>query len=72
MQREFFKVDDIVRYAEGPTALFKIDTAKIPYGGAHGRYWGEHIMGGAHGAYHEECAPASSADVDLWNEKHGR
>ena len=72
MQRDFFKVGDIVRYAEGPTALLKIDTVKIPYGGAHGRYWGWHVLGGACGAYHEECVPASAADIDLWNEKRGR
>lgn len=63
---ELYKVDDIVRYDHGPTALLQIKTVRAPYGGSIARYWGVQCMGGIAGAYHEKIRPATEDDIAIW------
>ena len=69
LRSEFFEVNDLVRYADGVTAIFKI-TSVHDQGGGHVRYYGEHVLGGACGAQHSDCRPASDADIAEWIKRH--
>lgn len=63
-----FKVGDILRYGSGPTALFKVTFVSVGHGGSVARYYGQHCMGGSHGAYHDRCCVASGSDLKQWEE----
>jgi hypothetical protein len=68
-----FKVGDVVRYSDGPTALFKI-TSIIPdpvRTGANVRYYGDHILGGSAAAYDSDCSPATDDDTLRWAIRRG-
>lgn len=60
-----FKVGDVVRYGCGCTALMRIDHISENHGG-HARYYGEHCMGGPHGAYAMDCVAPSDTDMQTW------
>jgi len=63
---KLFEVGQVLRYDSGKTALFQVAKIYPGYGGAVARYYGEHCLGGAHGAYHEQCSAASPADLVQW------
>jgi hypothetical protein len=62
-----FKIGDVVRYSDKPTALFEV-VNYFEHGSAI-RYYGRHMLGGLIGAYEAECFLASEADLLLWNSK---
>ena len=63
-----YKVDEIVRYSDGPTALMRIDNVSKDHGGmgSH-RYYGAQFYGGAIGAYESDITHATKAEVEKWN-----
>lgn len=63
-----FGIGTILRYSDGPTALFRVETVShtnfdLP------RYYGTQCMGGIHGAWHKQCRPASDEDIETWKKK---
>lgn len=65
-----FKVGDVLRYASGETALFKVTLVRPNHGG-HVRYYGTHCMGGYNGAYEDQCSQATAGDLATFSE-HAR
>lgn len=65
----------ILRYGDGSTALFRVDSIyenPDPRGIACSvRYYGEHIFGGSHGAYHGQCVEPTAADFERWLKERG-
>lgn len=50
-----FKVGDCLKYADGPSAWFRVTLIGTNHGGrGEHRYWGDHMLGGAHGAYERD------------------
>lgn len=63
---DIFKVGDILRYAEGPTALMRVTYVRVGHGGSKARYYGQQCMGGSCGAYHEQVTVATDEDIKTW------
>lgn len=64
-----FQNGDLVRYSDGPTALFRITSVLRNYGGGDThRYYGVHCMGGNEGQYDYQLEKANSADEQTWFE----
>lgn len=63
-----FKVGDILRYDDGSTALFRVESISPKHGGLEDRYYGRQCFGGSVGAYASDCLPASEADLKKWAE----
>lgn len=63
-----FKVGDILRYDDGSTALFRVESISPKHGGTD-RYYGRQCFGGTVGAYVWQCSLASKVDLETWT-KH--
>lgn len=61
-----FKVGDVLRYAEGPTALMQVTKVSPGYGGSVARYAGRQCLGGMVGAYHRACREANTIEMAMW------
>lgn len=58
-----YKIGQVARYAEGPTALFRIESVSRKHGGTHDRYYGVQFYGGQVGAY--ECDMRSATEAEI-------
>lgn len=67
-RRPRFAVGTILRYAEGPTALFRVDAVYPHHGRSIAYYCGQHCMGVTVCAYHENCRAAGDEDLKTWEE----
>lgn len=63
-----FKVGDILRCGNGSTNLMIVDYISKKHNGIEDRYYGEHCMGSATGAYHNDCSLATKIDLKMWEE----
>lgn len=61
-----FKEGDLLRYADGPTALFRVTSIKTYNFKAAPRYYGVHIMGGTHGSSEIDCVLGDEEDMKKW------
>jgi len=61
-----FRLNQIVRYSDGPTALFKITSILTRSDKRATRYYGIHCMGGGEGAFHLAIQPATKEDLATW------
>ena len=61
------KIGNMLRYGSGETALMIVTHVSEGHGGALARYYGRQCMGGAVGAYHDQCTPATHADQAVWS-----
>lgn len=60
-----FKIGDIVRYSDGPSALMRLEHV-APWGGLYGeQYFGGSVMG-----LPDRCQPASPHDLASWRWAH--
>ena len=65
-----FEKGNVVRYAEGPTALMQITDVLPGHTGSIARYYGNHCLGDhAVGAYHENITHPTKEDLEMWNAK---
>lgn len=64
-----FKPGDLLRYADGETALMEVINIQPGHGGSIAYYGGIQCMGGYVHAYHEKCHPASAQDRLTWKKK---
>jgi hypothetical protein len=67
MDEPKFSVGQILRYNDGPTALFRVSYISENHGGpgVH-RYYGQHCMGGTHGSYESQCRLGNVEDQKTW------
>ena len=63
---DLFKVGDILRYSDGPTALMRVTYISRHHGGSEARYYSQQCMGGSCGAYHQQVQLASAEDRKTW------
>lgn len=63
-----FKVGDIVRYGDGPTALMKITQVREIGAGycQYYRFYGDHVLRGLVGANSEDCRAPTLDDIKTW------
>ena len=55
-----YDIGDMLRYGHGSTALFVVTSVSRDHAGkGKHRYYGDHILGGAHGSYEDDCQPAT-------------
>lgn len=63
-----FKIGDILRYGSGSSALMRVSYVSVGHGGSPARYYGQHCLGGSHGAYHENVKAATEEDRRTWEQ----
>jgi hypothetical protein len=59
-----YKIGQIVRYAEGPTALMRIESVSLKHGGTKDRYYGVQFYGGSEGRYEDQLMPATQREIE--------
>lgn len=65
-----YQPGDLIRYASGETALFMVESVRRNgIDPQNTQYYGQHCMGGLHGAIHSACEKASDADHRTWVEE---
>lgn len=63
-----FKIGDLVRYRQGPTALLRIESV-YDYGGKIGReFTGLQMCGDIHRVYESDCTKATPLDHARWED----
>lgn len=61
-----YPIGEILRYSDGPTALFRVESVNHSDDPSRCRYYGTQCLGGVVGAYHKDCVPPDNNDLAMW------